>query len=225
MYVIIVGGGAVGAPLIELATESGHEVVVVEDDDRVAETVAATYDCLVIDGDARTADVLGDAGIGRADAVISTTDDDATNVMVMLLADEHDVPSRVSVVNDEDHTAAFHKIGANTIENPDHLIAEHLFRAVQRPSVEDALHLEGEAEVFEITVTEASPLVDSTLQEADAAGHLDEDLLIVAVERDGEVLTPSGTTRILPGDLVTVFSKRGFESDVLDRFAPQVQPL
>ncbi|MFT4889961.1 MAG: trk system potassium uptake protein TrkA [Halobacteriales archaeon] len=225
MYIIIVGGGAVGAPLVELATAGGHEVVVVEADDRVAETVAANYDCLVINGDARTANVLEDAGIDRADAAISTTDDDATNVMVMLLAAEHDVPSRVSVVNEEDHMAPFRKTGANTIENPDHLIAEHLYRAVQRPSVKDVLHLEGEAEVFEITVAESSPLVDLTLEEAAEAGHLEDDLLIVAVEHDGEVLTPSGSTRIRAGDVVTVFSKRGFESDVLDRFAPRIEPV
>jgi len=225
MYIIIVGGGAIGTPLIGLATESGHEVVVVEDDERTAEAIAGNYDCLVVNADARKVGTLEDAGIDRADAVISTTDDDATNVMVMMLAAEREVPSRVSVVHDEDHESLFRRIGANTIENPEHLIAEHLYRAVQRPSVTDVLHLEGEAEVFEITVAESSSLVGSTLQEADEAGHLDDDLLVVAIERGDEVISPSGRTRIRAGDLVTVFSKRGFESDVLDRFAPQLHPL
>lgn len=222
MYVIIVGAGDIGTPLVELASTDRNEVVVVEQDEAAAERAAKQFDCLVIQADATSAETLLEAGIDRADAVISTTESDATNIMVMLLADDFDVASRVSVVHDEEHMPLFRRVGVNVIENPQHLIAEHLYRAVQRPSIKDVLHLAGSAEVFEITVTEGAPMAGRTLREADEAGLLgDDDVLVVAVERGEDVITPKGDTTIGAGDLVTVFSKQGFAPEVLGRFAPQ----
>ncbi|WP_435358537.1 potassium channel family protein [Haloarchaeobius sp. DFWS5] len=217
MYVIVVGAGNIGQPVVDMATSSGHEVVVVEEDEVVAEDTSRNFDCLVLQDDATEAATLEEAGADRADAVISTTQSDATNIMVMLLADEFGVPSRVSVVHDTEHMSLFRRAGADVIENPQRLISEHLFRAVQRPSVVDWMHLAEEAEVFEVTVTEDAPIVGRTLSAADADGLLD-DTLVVAVERDGEVHTPKGDTTIRHGDYVAVFSERGFAPDVLATF-------
>lgn len=225
MYLVIVGAGQIGMPLVQLATDDANEVVVIERDGDVADAAARAFDCLVINADATTAETLDEAGAGKADAIISTTDSDATNVMVMMLADELGIPSRVSVVHDEEHKTLFRKAGVNVIENPQHLIAEYLFRAVQRPSIKDVLHLAGEAEVFEITVDEAAPIVGKTLSEADSEGLLgDDDLLVVAIERGESVITPRGPTEIEAGDLVTVFSKHGYAPEVTERFAPTSLP-
>ncbi len=61
---------------------------------------------------------LKDANVDRADAVISTTNIDAVNIMVMLLSQEHDVPNLVSVVHDPENLPVFEKIGVTLIENP-----------------------------------------------------------------------------------------------------------
>ena len=100
MYIIIVGAGDIGTPLIEIAIRSGNEVVVIEKDDTKADQVASEHDCLVLNADATTKEILEDAGATQADAMISTTDQDATNIMVCLLATEYGVPSILSVVHD-----------------------------------------------------------------------------------------------------------------------------
>ncbi len=89
MYIVIVGAGDIGMPLIDIATRSGNEVVVIENDPEHADQVAGEYDCLVLNDDATAHGALLDAGIKNADALISTTDRDATNIMVCLLAQEH----------------------------------------------------------------------------------------------------------------------------------------
>lgn len=218
MYTIVVGAGQIGTPVIDLLTQSSHEVVVVERDSAVAERVSRDHDCLVLNADATVKQTLLEAGGERADAIISTTDTDATNIMVLLLARDIKIPSLVSVVQNPDHMGLFRQIGANVIENPQRLIAEYLVRAVKRPSVKDFMHLGGDAEVFEITVTENAPIAGISLQDADADGFLGDDVLVVAIERDGEILTPRGKTKIRAGDLVTVFSRQGMTSAVMAQF-------
>ena len=150
----------------------------------------------------------------NADAVIATTDEDATNIMVMLLADEFEVPSLVSVVQNDEHMALFRQVGANVIENPQRLIGEYLVRAVQRPSVQDFMTLNDGAEVFEITVETGAPIAERSLRDADAAGQFGDDVLVVAIERGNEVLTPKGNVTVHAGDLVTVFSRQGASNEI-----------
>ncbi|MFB6126555.1 MAG: TrkA family potassium uptake protein [Halolamina sp.] len=220
MYIIIVGAGDIGSPLIDIATRSGNEVVVIERDAQRAEAVASECDCMVLNADATTKETLADAGADRADAIISTTDQDAANVMVCLLAEEFDVPTVTSVVHDAEHMSLFRQIGVNTIENPQQLIAGYLYRAVARPAIVDYMRVGEEAEVFEISVTEDAPIAGRTLTEAGAESLLSDDVLIVAIERDDEdrPLTPRGDTRIEGGDLVTVYSATGAEPAVTDVF-------
>ena len=72
------------------------------------------------------------------------------------------------------------------------------------------------AEVFGITVGEAAPIADRTISEA--ANLLHEDMLIVAIEREGEdnPITPRGNTEIHAGDVLTVYSGEGATPEVTD---------
>jgi len=220
MYLIIVGAGDIGMPLIEIATRSGNEVVVIERNQSRADRVVDEYDCLVLNADATLKETLADAGAEQADAVVSTTDQDATNVMVCLLATELEIPSIVSVVHNPEHMGLFRQIGVNTIENPQQLIAEYLYRAVARPAIVDYMHVGGDAEVFEITVTENAPITGKTLGEAAGEGIIPDDVLVVAVERDGQdpPITPRGDTRIEAGDVITVYSGFGAGPELTDVF-------
>ncbi|MHC3380769.1 potassium channel family protein [Haloarcula sp. H-GB5] len=220
MYIVIVGAGDIGSPLLEIATAGGNEVVVIERDTERAERASRQYDCLVINDDATVKDTLEDAGADRADALISTTDQDATNIMVCLLAQELEVPDIVSVVHNPEHMNVFRQIGVNTMQNPQRLIAEYLYRAVKRPSIVDFMRIGDQAEVFEITVTPDAPIAGKTLEEANTEGLIGGQTLIVAIERngDGDPITPRGDTRIEANDLLTVYSGDGATPEVTDIF-------
>lgn len=220
MYIIVVGAGDIGTPLIDIATRSGNEVVVIERDATRANRAADSFDCLVLNADATTKETLDDAGARRADALVSTTDQDATNVMVCLLAKEFEIPAILSVVHNPDHMGLFEQIGVNTMENPQELIAEYLYRAVARPAIVDYMRVGEEAEVFEISVVEDAPIAGKTLQEAAQAGILADEILVVAIEREGSdrPITPRGHTTIEAGDLLTVYSGVGADPEITDIF-------
>ncbi|WP_254534846.1 potassium channel family protein [Halomarina litorea] len=220
MYIIIVGAGDIGTPLIDIATRSGNEVVVIERDEAKADRVASEHDCLVLNADATVKETLVDAGADQADALISTTDQDATNIMVCLLSQELKIPGVVSVVHNPEHMGLFRQIGVNTMENPQQLIAEYLYRAVARPAIVDYMRIGEEAEVFEITVTEEAPVAGKTLIEAAESGLIDDDTLVVAIGREGteSPITPRGQTEIRAGDLLTVYSARGADPELTDIF-------
>lgn len=216
MYMIIVGAGEIGASLVELASRGSNDIVVIESDREKAEDVSMKHDLEIYNTDATSQEVLKEAGADRADALVATTSDDATNLMVMSLGKELGIPSLVSVVNDDNHTKLFRAQGVNVMEHPEEIVAEHLYNAVRTPKIKDFITLSGESRVFKATVSRDSTIVDTTLEQAKEKGMLPEDILIIAIERGGETLVPSGDTELQEGDALTIFSKKWPTSEILD---------
>ena len=218
MYIIIVGAGDIGTPLIKIATRSGNEVVAIERDAQKAEEVASEYDCMVLNADATLKETLDEAGADRADAIVSTTDQDATNVMVCLLAKEFEIPVITSVVHDAEHMNLFHQIEVSTIENPQQLIAEHFYRVIAEPAIIDHMKVGNKSEIFEIEVGENAPIDGLSLSDAGKENLLPEETVVVAIVRDDELYVPQATTLILSGDVVTVFARNGPTNDIMYPF-------
>lgn len=57
-----------------------------------------------------------------------------------------------------------------------------------------------------------------TISEAVEGDILSENPLIIAIERDGDILTPHGKTRIHPDDVVTAFSRGGVDDQTVNAF-------
>ncbi|MBC7093911.1 TrkA family potassium uptake protein [Candidatus Bipolaricaulota bacterium] len=217
MYLIVVGAGGIGNAIIDIAVRDRHNVVVIERDPKKAETITRRYDTLVINADAASAEVLREAGAEHADALITTTHDDATNLMVIAAAGDLGVPTIVSVVNNREHTELFRRLGAHVMENPDVIVAEYLYHAARHPRIRDLVTLPGGAQVFRTTVTEKSPLVGTSLREAGQENLVPDGTLIAAIERNGELIIPSGSTVIQAGDIVTVFTKSHAPESLIER--------
>jgi DNA-binding Lrp family transcriptional regulator len=86
------------------------------------------------------------------------------------------------------------------------------------PSLTDFMSLAGDAEVVEFTVSAGADIANMTIQGAVGDGLLAEEVLVVGIERDGDVLTPRGETVIRPGDVVSLFSKSPLGTDALEVF-------
>lgn len=218
MYIIVVGAGVVGTNLIEIAVKDKHNVAVIERDPKRAEQISRTYDVRVVQADAATAEAIKEAQAERAAALIATTRDDATNLMAIFLGKEERIPSLVSVVNNKGHLALFQELGATTMENPEEVVAERLYNSIRRPQIQDLVTLTGGAQIFKATVTEKSPLVGKSLRERGKQGRVPKYALIVTVERDGELIIPSGNTVLQPGDVITAFSNRRVTDELVKRF-------
>ena len=216
MYIIIVGAGNIGSSLIDLATKDPNNVVAIEIDRKVATAISRKYDVEVINADGASAEVLMEAGANRADALVATTRDDATNLMVTSLGKEIGVPSLVSVVNNPKHSGLFRKMGTNVMQNPEEIVAEYLYNSVKRPEIQDFITLTGGARIFKLTVSQESPIANKSLREA-GGKILPESTLVIAIERSGELIVPSGDTVILKGDLLTIFSKEWTPSKTLEK--------
>ncbi len=216
MYLIIVGLGGIGKNLVDIATKNKNDVVVIDQNEKRCEEIASKYDALMIVGDATEKSTLEEAEASRANALIATTSDDAANLMMCLTAKGLGTKRTIAVVNQEEHVEMFKEADIFLFENPDMTVANHLYFSVKRPRIKDFLTVSGgKAEVFEVVVSEQSHAVGQKLSKLRI-----KDGIIVAIERNGDILLPTGDTIIKTQDLITVFTKAKNVEKISSLFAP-----
>jgi len=216
MYLIIVGLGGIGKNLVDIASKDKNDVVVIDEDEKRCREVASKYDVLTIVGDATEKSTLEEAEASRAHALIATTSDDAANLMMALTAKGLGTKKAVAVVNQEEHVEMFKEAGIYLFENPDMTVASHLYFSVKRPKIKDFLTVSGgKAEIFEVIVTDKSRTVGKKLSKLRIKQGI-----VVAIERNGEIILPMGDTIFELHDLVTIFAKTQNVDRISQLFAP-----
>lgn len=88
----------------------------------------------------------------------------------------------------------------------------------------DFVRLAGGADIVEVTVAADAAIVDLSLAEAAKDGIIDEEVLVVAIERDGRVLTPRGHTVVQADDVVTLVSRGRELDDIVGAFRSASHP-
>jgi DNA-binding Lrp family transcriptional regulator len=117
------------------------------------------------------------------------------------------------------------------IEEEDIVRREHVspysrygpWSAGRGPEITDFLTIAGDAEIMELQVGENAAIDGKTLQVANAEGLLDENVLVVEIEREDTILTPRGGTRIEAGDRVTLLSRQGIDASLETAFAASTE--
>jgi len=88
----------------------------------------------------------------------------------------------------------------------------------EAPEANDFISLTGDASVVEVTVQSEAPIANLTLEDAARQEILDEETLVIAIERDNLEITPHGDTVIRPDDIVTILSRAGEDTETLSTF-------
>lgn len=218
MHIIIIGSGRTGKNVIEAAVKDNHDVFVIDKNKETADWVASHFDCVVIHADATSIEALKEANAEKADAIIVTTNDDAVNSLVILLAKQLGVSRLVSSVNNEEHLSVFEQLGTDTVESPYRLNGRYLYRAVQGPNVKEFLDLGDGYELLEMQVEKDSKIADKLIKELNKQRILPSDSRIILIKRNNQIIIPEGETRIEILDIVVVLSQRKKVTEVSNLF-------
>ncbi|RRJ31473.1 Lrp/AsnC family transcriptional regulator [Halocatena pleomorpha] len=82
----------------------------------------------------------------------------------------------------------------------------------------DFISLTGQANIMKLTVRSEAPITGRTLKEASDNDILDENTLIISIERDDRELTPHGDTVVQSDDIVTVLTQQHTDGTVFKVF-------
>ncbi|MBL3584559.1 Trk system potassium transporter TrkA [Rhodovulum sulfidophilum] len=204
--VVIIGGGNVGLSVAKAleAHEQRIRAKVIEKDRRRAEVAADALErTIVLNGDGLDINLLAEANIKRADAVLAVTDDDKTNLLAAVRAKMAGCPMAICLVNDPSLVSLMGALEVDAYINPRATTVSSILRHVRHGRVRGVYSIgDAEAEVLEAQVLSTSPMAGKRVQDID----FPEGALVGAVMKSGKVILPRGDTRIEEGDMVVIFA-------------------
>jgi voltage-gated potassium channel len=191
-HYIVCGAGRVGAGVIRDISRSGHDLVVIEGDESIADRLLAQGQ-LVLMGDATTEDVLKAAGIERALGIVCAVSSDPDNLYITLTARDLNKDVRIiSRANDEAAVGRLLKAGANKVVSPALTGSTRMAQMLLRPAVADFIELATmterlELEIEQVEIGEESPFIGRALK--DTGIRSEHGVIVIAIRRaDGAMI-------------------------------------
>jgi trk system potassium uptake protein TrkA len=204
--VVIVGGGNVGlavARALETRTDR-IRAKIIEKSRSTAEVAADALErTIVLNGDGMDADILMEASIDRADAILAVTDDDKTNLLVAVRAKQAGCPMTIALVNDPTLAPLMAPLDIDAYINPRATTVSSILRHIRHGRVRAVYSIgDAEAEMIEAQVLSTSPLSGRLVRDIE----FPEGVLVGAVMKGDKVLKPTGDLRIEAGDVIALFA-------------------
>ncbi|MCL1904388.1 MAG: TrkA family potassium uptake protein [Oscillospiraceae bacterium] len=115
-YIIVVGCGRLGANLATALSDVGENVVLIDKSAESFRKLSPSFGGITLVGDASEMTVLNNAGIAKATAVISLTNNDNTNIMVAQLAKKmFNINQVIARLYDPERECVYREFGIETI--------------------------------------------------------------------------------------------------------------
>ena len=213
MYVLIAGGGKVGANLIRSLLRAGHEVTIVEQRPYRFDKLEAEFEHQVIRGDATELFVLERAGIKRPpDLVIAATGDDEDNIVICQLArEQYGVEKVIARINDPRNQPYFDLLGIAPTVSATAAIMGLIEHEVPEHGLIHLLELRKEnLEIVEITVGAKDVCAGKKIGQV----TLPEGSRLISVVRDGKAEVPDESLRLEAGDSLLAILEPGKEDEL-----------
>jgi trk system potassium uptake protein len=193
--VAIVGGGNVGFMVAEELQDHRVDITIIEHDEERTEKLAALLPkALVLRGDGTDLELLEQERIEDADVIVAVTSDDATNLLVSLLAKQLGIPKVITRVGRARNRRLFERVGIESPLTPRTAAVQEVLNWLRLDEVDHLASIEDRAEVMEVTFPlDARP---GEVRQLGAPRHS----LIGAIMRKNRAIVPRGDTTINPGD-------------------------
>lgn len=224
LKIIIVGCGKVGSTLTEQLLKEGHDITIIDKKPAKIQALTNLHDCLGIVGNGASYNVQIEAGIETADLIIAVTESDELNLLCCTVAKRVGNCAAIARVRTPDYSAEIgylrEKLGLAMIINPEYEMAREAARILYLPSaLEINSFAHGQAEITKFKIPENNVLAGKTivaLGKSIIPRTIAANVLICAIERDGEVFIPSGDFKLEAGDVVSFVATRNVRKNFLE---------
>lgn len=210
LRIIIVGCGKVGHTLTEQLVREGHDVTIVDTNERVLRDTSEVYDVMGVRGNGASLSVLEEAGIRKADLFIAVTGSDELNLLCCTIARKTGGSvAAIARVRNPDYAEELpylrQQLGLSMIINPELEAAREIARLLSRPqALTISAFAKGHAELVRFKIPEGNVLGGRSVRQLDSLFHFG--YLVCAVERGGSVTIPDGSFMLRAGDDVTILA-------------------
>ncbi len=212
MKIVIIGAGEIGYDLASVLSKEKHDVTVVDHHRECLSKAADTIDCLTIVGNATSGKDLVNAGVDKADILISVTSVDEVNIIAAMMAKKLGAKMVIARVRSDEFShpnapLTPKDLGIDVMIHPELSAAREIAHLLKRSAASDVINLaDNQMQLIGIRLDKTSPIAGKSMIDY-AIEHPDITFRVVAIARRGRTIIPKGPIRLQAYDQIFVLAK------------------
>lgn len=215
MRLAFVGASELSLATAELLVQSGHEVIIIEQEEEVIEELGQRLDCAFLHGDGSNPETLREVNPQDTDVLFCLTDSDQTNLIASLLGRSLGFARIITKIINPAFEGICHELGLTDTIVPARTIARYLADTLKGLEVVELSNVfKGEARVFSFVVEE---------KEAGKVSELDlpAESQVICFFRDEGFNIVKGEATLKQGDEVVILTDADNLPQLQERWQPK----
>ncbi|MDD2215130.1 MAG: Trk system potassium transporter TrkA [Eubacteriales bacterium] len=209
MKVAIVGGGKLGLTITEALLSGGNEVTLIDKNADLMQRVSNQLDLLTVTGNGKSIRLLKELKIHTYDFLVAVTDDDEKNIVICSFAKKLGCTHVIARIRGPEHEnqLGFIKeaMAIDYIVNPDLSIANEIYKyLVEKYTLSNGYFSAGKTAIIEFPAERLPVVLNKEI--VNIAKMLDN-MLVVAISRNGKIIVPRGSTVVKEDDILYVLGE------------------
>jgi len=217
---MIIGGGKSTYYLAKRLIRNGISVKIIESDrTRCEELSKLLPKAIIINGDGTDEDLLKEEGIEYVESFVPLTGIDEENILLTLFARQVSGAKVITKINRINFRDVINTLDLGSVIYPKYITAEAIIAYVRAKNaskdsnIETLYHMfDHRVEAIEFRVDDESGVTDIPFKDL----HLKKNLLVSFINRNGDIIIPSGNDCIRLGDTVMIVTTHTGFYDIQD---------
>ena len=211
MKIVIVGAGKLGVNVAKALLGGDHSVTIIDSEDSVLQKISSQMDVMTINGNAKEIKLLKQLHIDSYDFLIAVTGDDEANLVIASFAKKLGCSKVVARIRDPEHMQQINFIkealDIDHLVNPDQGITVEIYKYLaEKYTLSNGIFSSGKVSLVEFSVHRMPKLIGKSMKDIT---KILPDMLVVAISKNGKVISPHGKEVIEPEDFVYVIGEKG----------------
>ena len=221
MKIVIAGAGEMGSHLAKMLSGNGHDITVIDSDQKLLADVASLADVITVEGDSTTFAVLRKASVRRCDLFIAVSHIENDNVVAAMLAKQLGAKKSIARIDNNEYLEPnnkeiFIEMGIDYLFYPEKVAAREVINLLGHTSTTEYVDFSsGKLSLVVFRLEPASSLIGREL-----TGFSEDDAPLsyrtVAITRAGQTIIPRGGERFAEGDTVYVIARQDAVKEVME---------
>ena len=220
MKIVIAGAGEMGSHLARMLSGNGHDITVIDGDQKLLSEVSSLADVITVEGDSTIFAVLRKASVRKCDLFIAVNHEENANVVAAMLAKKLGAKKSIARIDNNEYLEPNNKemfidMGIDYLFYPEKVAAREVINLLGHTSTTEYVDFSsGKLSLVVFRLEPASPLVGQVL-----TGFADETPLsyrTVAITRGGQTIIPREGEQFMEGDTVYVIARQDAVREVME---------
>jgi len=223
MKIVIAGAGEMGSHLARMLSGNGHDITIIDSDQKLLSEVGSLADVITVEGDSTTFAILRKASVRRCDLFIAVNHEENDNIVAAMLAKKLGAKKSIARIDNNEYLEPNNKevfidMGIDYLFYPEKVAAREVINLLGHTSTTEYVDFSsGKLSLVVFHLEPASPLVGHELTGFDD-GETETPLnyRTVAITRGGQTIIPSRGELFMVGDVIYVIARQDAVREVME---------